>query len=100
MSIVQDYLDLTKKYQAEYGAKTIVLMEVGSFYEVYALIKPDGTYMGSHIEDFARKGAMNRFKLPASDPGAHSLLQQALLFPLFESLVGLNNVVKFARSLR
>ena len=48
MSIVQDYLDLTKKYQAEYGNKTIVLMEVGSFYEVYALIKPDGTYMGTN----------------------------------------------------
>lgn len=58
MSIVQDYLDLTKKYQAEYGAKTIVLMEVGSFYEVYALIKPDGSYIGSHIEDFARINEM------------------------------------------
>jgi len=47
MAIVQDYLDLTKKYQTEYGEKTIVLMEVGSFYEVYALIKPDGSYTGT-----------------------------------------------------
>jgi DNA mismatch repair protein MutS len=47
MSIVQDYLDLTKKYQTEYGSKTIVLMEVGSFFEVYALIKPSGTYMST-----------------------------------------------------
>jgi len=54
MSIVQDYLDLTKQYQAEYGSKTIVLMEVGSFFEVYALIKPDGSYMGSPIEEFAK----------------------------------------------
>jgi DNA mismatch repair protein MutS len=49
MSIVQDYLELTKQYQAEYGSKTIVLMEVGTFFEVYALIKPDGSYMGSPI---------------------------------------------------
>jgi DNA mismatch repair protein MutS len=47
MSIVQDYLELTKKYQAEYGDKTIVLMEVGSFFEVYALINPNGNYTGT-----------------------------------------------------
>ena len=70
MSIVQDYLDLTKKYQAEYGDKTLVLMEVGTFFEVYALIKPDGSYMGtngvvgaevysgSHIEAFAKINEM------------------------------------------
>ena len=58
MSIVQDYLDLTKKYQTEYGPQTIVLMEVGSFFEVYALIKPDGTYMGSPIVDFAKINEM------------------------------------------
>ena len=71
MAIVQDYLDLTKKYQSEYGEKTIVLMEVGSFYEVYALIKPDGnytgtealvtgsaTYIGSQIEDFVKINEM------------------------------------------
>jgi len=58
MSIVQDYLELTKKYQAEYGPQTIVLMEVGSFFEVYALIKPDGTYMGSPIVEFAKMNEM------------------------------------------
>jgi DNA mismatch repair protein MutS len=58
MSIVQDYLELTRQYQAEYGAKTIVLMEVGSFYEVYALIKTDGTYTGSPIEEFAKINEM------------------------------------------
>ena len=58
MAIVQDYLELTKKYQTEYGPQTIVLMEVGSFYEVYALIKPDGTYTGSSIEEFARINEM------------------------------------------
>ena len=47
MCIVQDYLDLTKKYKAEYGEQTLLLMEVGSFFEVYALIKPDGDYNGT-----------------------------------------------------
>jgi DNA mismatch repair protein MutS len=77
MAIVQDYLDLTKKYQSEYGEKTIVLMEVGSFYEVYALIKPDGnytgtealvtgttTYIGSQIEDFVKINEMVIAKKP------------------------------------
>jgi DNA mismatch repair protein MutS len=54
MSIVKDYLDLTVKWKAELGEKTLVLMQVGSFFEVYALINPDGTYTGSNIEDFAK----------------------------------------------
>jgi DNA mismatch repair protein MutS len=54
MSIINEYLELTKKYKKEYGEKTLVLMEVGSFFEVYALINPDGTYTGSNIEEFAK----------------------------------------------
>ena len=58
MSIVKDYLELTKKYKREYGEKTLVLMEVGSFFEVYALINPDGSYMGSNIEEFTKINEM------------------------------------------
>jgi DNA mismatch repair protein MutS len=58
MSIVKDYLKITKDYKNEYGEKTIVLMEVGSFYEVYALINPDGSYTGSDIEEFAKMNDM------------------------------------------
>ena len=52
MSIVQDYLDLTKKYKAIYGEQTLVLMEVGSFFEVYALAntvcaKPNANAVGA-----------------------------------------------------
>ena len=54
MSIVNEYLSLTKKYKADYGEKTILLMQVGSFFEVYALINPDGTYTGSNIVEFAK----------------------------------------------
>lgn len=54
MSIVTEYLSLTQKYKATYGEKTILLMQVGSFFEVYALINPDGTYTGSNIAEFAK----------------------------------------------
>ena len=36
-TIVDDYLDYQEKYQKKYGEKTIVLMEVGSFFEIYGV---------------------------------------------------------------
>ena len=58
MALVKEYLELTNQYKKEYGEKTIILMEVGSFFEVYALINPDGTYTGSNIEEFAKMNEM------------------------------------------
>lgn len=58
MTIIEDYFNLTKKYKSEYGDKTIILMEVGSFFEVYAVRNPDGTYAGSDIDIFARINEM------------------------------------------
>ena len=54
MTIIEDYLKLTKEYINEYGPKTILLMQVGSFYEVYALCHEDGTYSGSNIVEFSQ----------------------------------------------
>ena len=54
MTLIEDYFDYTKKWKNEYGEKTIVLMQVGSFFEVYALEDKNGTLTGSDIEDFAR----------------------------------------------
>ena len=59
MATVQEYLDYTKKWVREYGPKTLVLMQVGSFFESYSLRKEDGTIYGidspygSNIEEFA-----------------------------------------------
>ena len=36
-TIVNEYLDYQDKYEKEYGSNTIVLMEVGSFYEIYGI---------------------------------------------------------------
>ena len=58
MGIIEEYLSLTVKYKSEYGEKTIVLMQVGSFFEVYALVEEDGTYSGSCIREFSRINEM------------------------------------------
>ena len=54
MTIIQDYLSLTSKYKEEYSEKTLLLMQVGSFFECYALIDDKtGNYYGSNIQDFS-----------------------------------------------
>ena len=51
MLLVEDYLEKTKYYKSKYGEKTIVMMQVGAFYEVYAIVGENGKYIGSEIED-------------------------------------------------
>jgi len=53
MTIVEEYLSYTKKWKEEYGEKTLVLMQVGSFFEVYALLDSEGKMYGSNIQEFA-----------------------------------------------
>jgi DNA mismatch repair protein MutS len=38
MALIKEYFTLTDKYTAEYGAKTVVLLQVGAFFEVYGQI--------------------------------------------------------------
>jgi DNA mismatch repair protein MutS len=54
MTLVEEYLEHTKNYKEIYGSKTLVLMQVGSFYECYAIKKGEGIYEGSNIVDFAQ----------------------------------------------
>ena len=58
MTIVKEYLDLTEKYKKEYGEKTLVLMQVGSFFEAYGLLDKDDKIYGSDIETFAEINEM------------------------------------------
>ncbi len=54
MTIIHDYLSLTKKYKDEYSDKTLLLMQVGSFFECYAILnESDNTYSGSNIQEFS-----------------------------------------------
>lgn len=54
MALLKEYLELTKKYLREYGEKTVVLMQVGAFFEVYGLQdKTTGNVFGSKITEFS-----------------------------------------------
>ena len=37
MTIIDDYLELQETYAAKYGENTIVLMQIGHFYEAYGV---------------------------------------------------------------
>ena len=44
MVLVEDYLDLQEEYEKKFGPKTIVLMQVGGFFELYGFpAVPDET---------------------------------------------------------
>ena len=62
MALIKEYFALTDKYTAEYGVNTVVLLQVGAFFEVYGqIITPTPgpgsdvggiTCSGSRIDDF------------------------------------------------
>jgi DNA mismatch repair protein MutS len=53
MTLVNEYFDLTNKWKNEYGEKTLVLTQVGAFFEVYARLSKTGEMVGSNISDFS-----------------------------------------------
>jgi DNA mismatch repair protein MutS len=54
MTIHEDYFNYTIKWKREYGEKTIVFIQVGSFYEVYALQDENGKIYGSNISEYSK----------------------------------------------
>lgn len=53
MALTREYFDLTYKYIIEYGPKTVLLMQVGAFFEVYGRIADDGiTITGSPFTEY------------------------------------------------
>jgi len=55
MALIKEYFELTKKYKEDYGENTILLTQVGSFFEVYGLkIKSSSIIEGSRISEFSR----------------------------------------------
>ena len=41
MALLKEYFKLTNEYREKYGEKTLLLMEVGSFFEVYTKVDPN-----------------------------------------------------------
>ena len=54
MALIKDYFEKTKKHIDEFGELTIVLMQVGAFFEVYGLKDNYDNIHGSNIMDFSR----------------------------------------------
>lgn len=55
MALVQEYFELCKKYQCNYGENTILLMQVGSFMECYGMLdKNTNEINGSNIQELSR----------------------------------------------
>jgi DNA mismatch repair protein MutS len=60
MSLIKEYFELTNRYQTEYGENTILLMQVGSFFEVYGINnEKTETISGSKIIDFSQICELN-----------------------------------------
>ena len=54
-SIYTEYFQLTAKYKSKYGPETIVLLQVGAFFEVYGIKNTaDNNISGSQIADFTQ----------------------------------------------
>jgi DNA mismatch repair protein MutS len=58
MALIKEYFTLTEKYTAEYGPNTVVLLQVGAFFEVYGQLSSiiddnrPVICIGSRIDDF------------------------------------------------
>jgi hypothetical protein len=65
MALIKEYFDLTKKYIDEYGENTILLMQVGAFFEVYGKrSRENDEYGGSKILDFSKICELNISEKP------------------------------------
>ena len=53
MGIVEEYILITGDSQQEYGDNTVLLMQVGSFFEIYGLRDSEGKITGSKITEIA-----------------------------------------------
>ena len=53
MTLADEYFGYVEQYTKSHGPKTIVLIQVGSFYEVYGILSADGSYKGALLKEFA-----------------------------------------------
>lgn len=59
-NIIDEYIQLSKDYEKKYGKRTIVLLQVGAFFEVYGLKNSlTSEITSSNIEEFANVCQLN-----------------------------------------
>lgn len=54
MALIREYLRLTELHKTEYDENTIIFMQNGAFFEIYALRDENNNYFGSNIFDFSK----------------------------------------------
>ena len=57
--MITKYFNNLKKYKKKYGEKTLLLLQCGSFYEVYSPIDKDGEYLNKSFQDYLNITNMN-----------------------------------------
>ena len=68
MALIKEYFELTTQYRNDYGDNTILLMQVGSFFEVYAKYdKKTQTFSGSRITEFSQICELNMVEKISKD---------------------------------
>ena len=68
----------TQEYKKEYGENTLILMQVGAFFEVYGLQDKNGIITGSNIKEFSNECDL------ATPPKHVKLIISKLLWQDFE----------------
>ena len=59
MTQINQYFELHHKHKLDYGEKSILVMQVGSFYEMYGIKTHDGSYCETEIEEWSRVSDLN-----------------------------------------
>jgi DNA mismatch repair protein MutS len=59
MALIREYLRLTEQHKIEYNENTIVFMQNGAFFEIYALRDENYNYFGSNIVEFSKNCDLN-----------------------------------------
>lgn len=59
MTLYDDYFSYVDKWRREYGDKTIVMMQVGSFFEVYGLQDSDGVITKNDMNQLEKMTGLN-----------------------------------------
>ena len=86
MALIKEYFDLTKRYQDEYGDNTILLMQVGSFFEVYGIYdNKTESINGSKIIDFSQMCELNTlgFGICKRSPSLHTKNRRNRIYCLY-----------------
>jgi len=55
----EEYFKLTKEYKKQYGDKTLLLMQVGAFFEIYGMKDSSGEIIGSNMVEIAEICQLN-----------------------------------------